>query len=310
MRSVLAEAWHISLWLLLRASAVIIRLIRGESAGTEREIIHLGDRLFKQEYPESLFDDYESYVQGYPSDLAPYLDLAPKEEWLTGKTVLDIGCGLGQYSVLLKAAGALRVDSIDSQENKVEWALAKGFVPPGCGKVGDARELPYPDSSFDTVFSHTAFEHVEGVPRALSEVWRVLKHGGCALIGYNFFQHRGGHHLFPYVHFPWAPWVVKEKELCRYWSERLAEAHEHGRMGYFTRGASLTSLSDGEELHLNRLNYDEFEAAIGEAGLRVLKRMPSESLAFLAHLLPPGTSLRYFLTGSVYYLLGKEPRGA
>ena len=54
----------------------------------------------------------------------------------------------------------------------------------------DARELPFPDASFDVVFSLSAIEHFgrpRDVARAAREMGRVLKPGGHALVATECF---------------------------------------------------------------------------------------------------------------------------
>jgi ubiquinone/menaquinone biosynthesis C-methylase UbiE len=54
----------------------------------------------------------------------------------------------------------------------------------------DARELPFPDASFDVVFSLSSIEHFGGprdVARAAREMGRVLKPGGHALVATECF---------------------------------------------------------------------------------------------------------------------------
>ncbi|MDR3484852.1 MAG: class I SAM-dependent methyltransferase [Bradyrhizobium sp.] len=51
--------------------------------------------------------------------------------------------------------------------------------------TGDMRKLPFPDASFDVVTSSLAIHNIrdeKGREQALSEIWRVLKPGGTALI--------------------------------------------------------------------------------------------------------------------------------
>jgi ubiquinone/menaquinone biosynthesis C-methylase UbiE len=47
---------------------------------------------------------------------------------------------------------------------------------------GDAVELPYPDGAFDAAVSTQVYEYVADIPRALSELRRVLRLGGRALV--------------------------------------------------------------------------------------------------------------------------------
>jgi SAM-dependent methyltransferase len=50
--------------------------------------------------------------------------------------------------------------------------------------VGDARHLPFPDASFDVVFSYSVFQHFSkrDALAAFDELGRVLKPGGTSLI--------------------------------------------------------------------------------------------------------------------------------
>ena len=48
--------------------------------------------------------------------------------------------------------------------------------------VGDAESLAYPDNYFDVVYSWGVVHHSPDTPRAISEVWRVLKSGGVAKV--------------------------------------------------------------------------------------------------------------------------------
>jgi hypothetical protein len=150
------------------------------------------------------------------------------------------------------------------------------------------------------------FEHIQEVAVALKEVRRVLRPDGVALISYNFFHHRGGHHLFPYIHFPWATWIVREQALCDYWSQCLAADQARGRMRFFETGTRIQSLSDGAEIHLNKLNFEQFEDLVGAAGLRIVRRMPSEQLARMFPWLIRMPRLRFFCAGTIYYVLSRK----
>jgi ubiquinone/menaquinone biosynthesis C-methylase UbiE len=44
----------------------------------------------------------------------------------------------------------------------------------------DAEQLPFPDNSFDVVYSWGVLQHTPNTPRAITEVYRVLRPGGSA----------------------------------------------------------------------------------------------------------------------------------
>ena len=51
------------------------------------------------------------------------------------------------------------------------------------GAVGDVRAVPFRDASFDAIYSMGTIEHFDETERAVEEMARVLKPGGCAIVG-------------------------------------------------------------------------------------------------------------------------------
>ena len=51
------------------------------------------------------------------------------------------------------------------------------------GAVGDVRDLPFRDGSFDAIYSMGTIEHFDETERAVEEMARVLKPGGRAIVG-------------------------------------------------------------------------------------------------------------------------------
>jgi SAM-dependent methyltransferase len=49
--------------------------------------------------------------------------------------------------------------------------------------VGDILALPFPDDSFDCLYTMGTLEHVPGAERVMAEVARVVKPGGVAIVG-------------------------------------------------------------------------------------------------------------------------------
>lgn len=101
-----------------------------------------------------------------------------------GATFLDVGCGAG-YS-LMKASTEFNCTAhgIDPEPG----AHGVGRFTNGLWKdrpiiKGEAEYLPFPDDSFDVVYSSHVLEHVTCEEKALLEMKRVLKPGGVLIIG-------------------------------------------------------------------------------------------------------------------------------
>jgi ubiquinone biosynthesis O-methyltransferase len=109
--------------------------------------------------------------------------LVQKEIDIKNKKLLDIGCGDGVLSYLFAKEGA-KVTGIDYSDIAIEFGKEKiksknldiDF------KQGSAYELPYKDNSFDIIVSSDVIEHLEDVPKYLSEINRVVKNGGIVVI--------------------------------------------------------------------------------------------------------------------------------
>jgi len=101
-----------------------------------------------------------------------------------GQRVLDIGCGTGTFIVMMKSLHPdVEVTGLDPDPNALARARKKLERAGLSAKLdqGFADELPYPDASFDLVFSSLMFHHLEGdqKEKTLAEVRRVLKPGGA-----------------------------------------------------------------------------------------------------------------------------------
>lgn len=99
------------------------------------------------------------------------------------RDVLEIGVGLGADHQRFAQAGA-RLTGIDLTERAVEHTR-KRFDLFGLKSdllVADAEALPFPDASFDVVYSWGVLHHSPRTPLAVEEVWRVLRPGGRARV--------------------------------------------------------------------------------------------------------------------------------
>jgi ubiquinone/menaquinone biosynthesis C-methylase UbiE len=119
-----------------------------------------------------------------------------------GDSVLDVGCGTGEVSLLAKTrAKAGKVYGIDPAPEMIAVARKKAarkkldidF------RVGVIESLPFPDSSIDVVTSSLMMHHLpeDLKVRGLAEIYRVLKPGGRLLVA-DFMRPTGSfpNHLF------------------------------------------------------------------------------------------------------------------
>ena len=130
-------------------------------------IIRSGEYAARGDYhraPDPSWEFYPTYIAKLAA-VRQWLDALPP-----GTRVLDAGCGEG---VLVdEYANRLRIDGIDPNysSNRVQQA--------------SLTALPFDAGSFDRVLCLDVLEHLtfEEQPRALSEVFRVLKPGGQLLV--------------------------------------------------------------------------------------------------------------------------------
>jgi ubiquinone/menaquinone biosynthesis C-methylase UbiE len=99
-----------------------------------------------------------------------------------GKQVLDLGCGVGFFSDMCRAAGA-QVSSMDFSMEALRFCREEYE---GSLRLvqADAAHLPFPDAAFDVVIMNDIIEHLTArMGRAmLEETHRVLRQGGCCVL--------------------------------------------------------------------------------------------------------------------------------
>lgn len=105
---------------------------------------------------------------------------------LTGKSVLDIGCGAGGIDIaLVRNHGAGYVTGLDVEDPVIAHArtlIAREGLE---GRIGLVKAVPgpfpFPPATFDVVFSKDSIIHIPDKHALMAEVFRVLKPGGWFL---------------------------------------------------------------------------------------------------------------------------------
>jgi len=98
------------------------------------------------------------------------------------RSILDYGCGQGEWSgELSRAFPQAEVRGIDISRKAIEKARARH--PSARFDPLDGEQAPFPEASFDLVFSYHVLEHVLDIQAVAADMVRVLKPGGhlCAI---------------------------------------------------------------------------------------------------------------------------------
>ncbi len=108
-----------------------------------------------------------------------------------GERVLEVGPGTGYYALhvarWLEPGGTLEV--LDVQQEMLDHTTRRACEL-GISNIvptrGDARELPYPDDTFDAAYMNFVLGEVPDQEKALRELRRVLRPGGRLVVGEAF----------------------------------------------------------------------------------------------------------------------------
>jgi SAM-dependent methyltransferase len=117
-------------------------------------------------------------IPHYPIPHFPAID-AP------GRRMLDVGCNWGRWSIAA-ARNGYDVIGIDPSIEAIMAArrIAQQLREHITYVVADARRLPFPDASFDVVFSYSVLQHFphDAVRTSVEEFGRVLAPGGIVYV--------------------------------------------------------------------------------------------------------------------------------
>jgi len=134
------------------------------------------DAAASEKFTRAYFDEIEAYRY----EAEPYIHSFAQFSRYHGKKVLEVGMGAGTDFLQWVRAGAeahgidLTQESVDHVERRLAvYGLHAAQVQPG-----DAEAIPYPDNTFDLVYSWGVIHHSPSTTRALEELVRVTRPGG------------------------------------------------------------------------------------------------------------------------------------
>ncbi|MES2179190.1 MAG: class I SAM-dependent methyltransferase [Gemmatimonadota bacterium] len=117
-------------------------------------------------------------------ELEPYLRSFARFHDGRGQDVLEVGVGMGADHLEWAKEKPRSLTGVDLTPRAIEFTRAR-FAAAGLTanvELADAERLPFPDESFDLVYSWGVLHHSPDTQRAVDEVRRVLRPGGKARI--------------------------------------------------------------------------------------------------------------------------------
>ena len=210
------------------------------------------------------FDEEESRrieaIYSTPDVVAQRQAVRDALEVKPGERVLDVGAGPGFLAAEMAASAAPNGMVIGTDVSKSMLAIAAARLGSAedvelCFEHADACALPYADASFDAVVSTQVYEYVEEIAVALSELARVLRPGGRALVLDTDWDSIVWHSGDP----------LRMQRVLDAWEEHLVDPHLPRRLIGLLEEAGLTLELCRVVPILNlRSNHNTFSEGIAE----------------------------------------------
>ena len=133
------------------------------------------------------------------------INLFAAEMPLDGKTILDFGCGTGNFAHAIQTLTTATVYGVEPSDGMREKALEKGVD----ARQGNHLSVPFEDCFFDFIYMTDVIHYVPDLEAMFSELRRVLKPSGLICILTE--SHRQLETRFWVKHFPTTVAVEKER---------------------------------------------------------------------------------------------------
>lgn len=199
---------------------------------------------------------------------------------VTGRNVLDIGCGSGSLAAEMLEGGAT-VTGIDASIAMVDLAKQRVGDEASLMQADLTDPLPFGNATFDDAVASLVLHYVEDWDPALGEIRRVLRPGGRLfasvdhpIVGYTIKEPRPNYFANTSYEFEWE--FGGQRVPMRFWRKSL-----HAMLDAFaSAGFHVTSITEPQPLpearELYPDGYDHFSSSPGFLFL-ALEASPSRS---------------------------------
>ena len=242
--------------------------------------------------PHPLFDMHGSNEKSYAKwqfdkggeTISYYLGYTTAEEMFSGKTVLDVGCGVAGKTLYFAKFGIKYIYGVDMLKNyrQVAEAFAEelGLTDRFSFMLSDAAKLPFHDSTIDTIIMNDTMEHLDEPEQVLLECLRVLAAGGRIFLNFPPYNHPYGSHLHDAIALPWAHLFFSDKTMINVYKDAVRHLPKGGERIKFRKFECGDKVS-----YINKMTIRRFKKILKQLKLSPVyyKEVPLRNkLAFLA----------------------------
>ena len=189
-----------------------------------------------------------------------YLKYISKYLNYNNKSIIEIGCGAGDFAISLAKTGAQKVLGVDIDRELINTAQKKAKIENIDDKISfkcsDFNSLRTNDL-YDMAFSINAFEHIPSPVTSLKQIYNCLTHEGvfCTIFGPLWLSPYGAH-MWEFTSIPWVHFLFPEKVVLKVRTE-------------FYRPGDPVDRYEDVRGHLNRITVKKFMNYASEAGFNV-----------------------------------------
>lgn len=165
----------------------------------------------KSEYDNELFfNEYAKMArsQGGLEAAGEWHQLKPLFPPLTGKKVLDLGCGYGWHCKFAAEQGAEEILGIDLSTRMLDQAKRRNADERITYQLCGIEEYEYPKEAWDCVVSNLVLHYIEDLDSVFQNVYQTLKLGGTFLFNIEHPTFTAG---------VGQDWIYDENGAPKYW---------------------------------------------------------------------------------------------
>jgi demethylmenaquinone methyltransferase / 2-methoxy-6-polyprenyl-1,4-benzoquinol methylase len=147
-------------------------------------------------------------------------------------TLLDVASGTGDFAIAAARIPAISIEAIDISQKMIEGGIVKirkaGLENRIHLHFGDSEAIQFADNTFDAVTAAFGVRNFENLTKGLSEMYRVLKPGGIAVIlefsRPTLFPVKQVYNFYFRVLLPWAGRLIsKDQSAYSYLPESVSK---------------------------------------------------------------------------------------